>query len=64
MWKQFYFKQFWFSMSTQFSSILSIDRILSGAATPGQSEPWSDGNKGILCIPQSSSITRTSASDF
>ena len=36
---------------------------LSGATTPGQSGPGSDGNKGILCIPQSSSITGTSALD-
>ena len=40
-----------------------IDRALSGATTPGQSGPVSDGNKGILRIPQSSSITRTSPSD-
>ena len=28
--------------------------------TPGQSEPGSDGNKGVFCIPQSSSITEAS----
>ena len=33
---------------------------LSGATTPGQSEPGSDGNEEVLCIPQSSSITGTS----
>ena len=27
---------------------------LLGATTPGQSEPGSDSNEGILCIPQSS----------
>ena len=32
--------------------------------TPGQSGPGSEGNKGVLCIPQSSSITGTSPSDF
>ena len=30
---------------------------------PGQSEPGSDGKKGVLCIPQSSSITGTSTPD-
>ena len=34
---------------------------LSGATTPGQSEPGSNGNKGVLCIPQKS--TGTSPSD-
>ena len=29
---------------------------LSGATTPGQSEPGSDDNKGVLRIPQSSSL--------
>ena len=50
-------------MSTQFSSIWSIDRTLSGATIPGQSEPGSNGNEGVLCIPQGSSITETSPSD-
>ena len=36
---------------------------LSGATTPGQGGPGSNGNKGVLHIPQSSSITGTSASD-
>ena len=39
------------------------DRTLSSTTTPGQSEPGSDGNKGVLRIPQSSSITGTSPSD-
>ena len=47
----------------QFSSIWPIDRTLSGANTPGQSGPESDGNEGVLCIPQNSSITGTSSSD-
>ena len=47
----------------QFSSIWPIDRTLSGATTPGQSGPGSDGNEGLLHIPQSSSITGTSPSD-
>ena len=40
-----------------------MDRALSGATTPGQSEPGSDGNKGVFRILQSSSITGTSPSD-
>ena len=30
---------------------------------PGQSEPGSNGNEEVLCIPQSPSITGTSPSD-
>ena len=52
-----------FSISTQFSSILPIDMTLSGATTPGKSEPGSDGNEALLHIPQSSNITGTSPSD-
>ena len=47
----------------RFSSIWPIDKTLSGATTPGHSGPGSDGNKGLLHIPQSSSITGTSTSD-
>ena len=36
---------------------------LSGDTTPGQSRPGSDGNEGLLRIPQSSSITEASQSD-
>ena len=36
---------------------------LSGATTPGQSGPESDGNEGVLHIPQSSSTAGTSPSD-
>ena len=39
------------------SSISLIDRILSGAITPDQSGPGSDGNEEVLRVPQSSSIT-------
>ena len=46
-----------------FSSIWPIDRTLSGATTPGQSGPGSDGNEGVLRIPQNFSITGTSPSD-
>ena len=52
-----------FSISIQFSSIWPVDRALSGATTSGQSGPGSDGNEGVLCIPQSSSITGTSSLD-
>ena len=45
------------------SSIRPIDRTLSGATTPDQSGPGSEGNEGVLRIPQSSSITGASASD-
>ena len=39
-----------------------MDRTLSGATTPGQSGPGSDGNEGVLSIPQSSK-TGASPSD-
>ena len=32
-------------------SIWPIDKTLSGAPTPGQSEPGSNGNEGVLYIP-------------
>ena len=57
------FQTIQFSISTQFNSIWPIDRTLSGATTPGLSGPGSDGNEGMLCILQSSSITGTTPSD-
>ena len=45
------------------SSIWPIDRTLSGAIIPGQSRPESDGNKGVLHIPQSCNINEASSSD-
>ena len=45
------------------TSILPIDRTLSGAPTPGQGEPGSDGNKGVLRISKDSNITGASPSD-
>ena len=39
-------------------------RAISGATTPGQSGPGSNGNKGVPRILQSSSIAGTSPSDF
>ena len=47
-------------MNTRFSCISPIDRALSSATIPGQSGRKSDGNEGVLCISQSSSITGTS----
>ncbi len=40
-----------------------MDRALSGATTPGQSGPGSDGNEGVLSSPQSSNTAGTSSSD-
>ena len=62
--KTFLFLIMQFSISPQFSSIRPIDRTLSGAITLGQSGPGSNSNKGVFCIPQSSSITWASSSDF
>ena len=50
-------------MSAHFSSILPIDRTLSGSTTPGQSGPRSDSNNEVLRIPKISSISGTSPSD-
>ena len=36
---------------------------LSGATTSGQTGPGSDGNEGVLHIPQSSNTAGTSPSD-
>ena len=51
-----------FSLIIQFSSIWPIDRTLLGATTLGKSEPESDGNKSVLCIPQNASITEATPS--
>ena len=47
----------------RFSSIQPIDRNIIRCFTPGQSGPGSNGNKGVLHIPQSSSLSGTSPSD-
>ena len=39
-----------------------IESTISGATIPSQSGPGRDVNKGILCIPESSSISRSSPS--
>ena len=67
-----YIKYIWFSLvgfngtSTIVGYLMPnpIDRNISGVTTPGQSWPRSDGNKGVLCIPQSSSVTGVLPSDF
>ena len=46
-----------------FSSIWPEDRTLSDATTLGESGSGIDGNKRVLCIPQSSSINATSPPD-
>ena len=50
------------TISMQFSSISPINMTLSGVTTPGLSGLGSDGNEGVLHIPQSSRITGTSPS--
>ena len=52
-----------FIISTKFSSIWPIDKTLSGATTPSQSGPGSDGDEGVLLILQSSCITEASLSN-
>ena len=61
--KTFLFQTIQFCIRTLFSSVLAIDRTLSGAITPGQSGLGSDGNKGVLFIPQSFNIAGRSRSD-
>ena len=58
------FQEIQFSIRTKFSSIWLINRTLSDATTPNQSGPGSEGNEGVLRIPQNSSITGTSSLDF
>ena len=57
------FQTIQFSISVQFSCIWPIDRSLSGATILGQSGPGSDGNEGVLHIPQGFSITGVSPLD-
>ena len=45
------------------NSIWPIDMILSGAAALGQSGLESNGNEGVLCVLQSTSITGASLAD-
>ena len=55
--KTILFQPIQFSISTQLSSIWPIDKTLSVTTTLGQCGPGSDGNEGVLFIPQSSTIT-------
>ena len=48
------YEQFFYKL--KFWSIYPIDGTLTGATTPGQSGPGSNGNEGVLHIPQSSII--------
>ena len=57
------FQTIQFCVIIQFSSIWPIDKTLSGATTPSQSEPGSVANEEIFDIPQSSSITEVLPSD-
>ena len=57
------FQTILFSHRTQFISIWPQDMTVSGATTPSQSGHGSDRNKGVIRIPQSSSITGASPSD-
>ena len=61
--KELLFQIIQFTIGMQFISIWPIDSTLLGATTLGQSGPGSDGNKFLLHIPQSSSITGSSTSD-
>ena len=62
--KTILFQTIQFRISTQSSSILPIDRTLSGAIITGHSGSGSNGNEGVLRICQSSSITGTSPSEW
>ena len=53
-----------FRIRTLFSSIWPIDTTQSGATILGQNGPGSIGNRVVLRIPPSASITETSPSDF
>ena len=56
-------KKIQFSVIIHISSILHIDRMVSGATTSDQSVHGDDGNEGVLRISQSSSSTEVSPSD-
>ena len=56
------FQTIQFCISTQFISIKPRDRTLSGANALGKS--GSESNGSVFCIPQSSSITEASPSNY
>ena len=53
-----------FSICTQFSSILSIDRARSGATTPGQSGLGSNDNEGMFFSAEVQSVYSTAPADW
>ena len=67
MTQPFYFKQFSLALviclHSDDCSIWPIDRTLSGATTPDQSESRSNDNEGVLRISQSLNFTKASPSD-
>ena len=54
----------WVLWHINLCSIWPIDRAQTGATTLGQSGPGSNGNEGVIHIPQSSSNTGISLSDL
>ena len=62
-WWWWWFQIIQFSINTQFSSIWPTNRTLSGVTSLDQSGPGSDGNKKVLHIFHSSSLTGASPSD-
>ena len=53
------FQTIQFSISTQFSFILTIDRTLSSATILVPSKPGSDGNKGYSKFPKVPALLET-----
>ena len=52
--KNFYFKQFSLALVNKLVLFDPLIGSISGATTPSQSGPGSDGNERVLRIPQSS----------
>ena len=52
------FQTIQFNISTQFCSLWSIDRTLSGDTTPGQTTLGSESNEGLLRIPNASALLK------
>ena len=50
------FQEIQFRLSTQFSSIWPLDMTLSGATTPGQSGPGSNGNERHSVFSKASAL--------
>ena len=58
MTKTVLFQTIQFSISTQFSSMWPIDSTLSGATTPDQSGPGSDGKRGVIRFPKALALLK------